>query len=554
MEQDQNVIRSPITLDDILSSQWKEIIGRAEHRECSDYHGHLIAATSEAEKNGNKREENVCRLLGDITSFYVKSDNTKEPFGPMFVMSGKRSAIPSDLTEEQLGVLLDLLPDIDDPELRARIADVLWVRKRDYKVAELAITSYIESAKALEDPDEWPRTFQRIERAFRLAVTLGPGTGNLDKVVNHIESVLDKYNGEDPLYLSEKLMGLLCERELGDSVKYSKLSEKAAQRAETAHDWHRAQAYWQRKAVWDRFAKDEASRKDSLIKAAETYVQMAEASTKGDRPSYMAASSHLTKAIESYRRIGGMKQRIDELHKLLLEYEEKSLNDFGTISSPPIDLTEAINAARDSVKGKSLFNAICYLSTNFRVESAAALRKRVEESAKNFPLSHIMTTMIINQKGKVVGKTPGLLLDGNEPYEAALRPHMFEQAQIGYSVDVQALIDPMRRQIVLDHDLRLENFNPIVMNNPLIPEGREYIYATGLMAGLQGDLLTSIHLLVPQFENSVRYILEQQGIVTSKINDDGIQEEYDLNTLLYHEKVKEVFKEDLNIASSGITC
>jgi hypothetical protein len=259
----------------------------------------------------------------------------------------------------------------------------------------------------------------------------------------------------------------------------------------------------------------------------------------------MAASSHLTKAIEAYRRIGGMSKRVDQLHKLLLEYEEKSLKEFGVISSPPIDLAEAINDAREGVKGKTLVDAIYHLCTNFRIESAPALRKRVEESAKKFPLVHFMITVIVNEKGKVVGKKPGLLLDEKDQYESALRPHMFHEAALGYSIDVQALIDPMRRQIVLDHDLRVDDLSWVVINNPLIPQGREYIYAQGLLEGLQGDFLKSTHLLVPQFENSVRYILQQLGLPTSKIDDNGIQEEYDLNTLLYHEKVKDVFKEDL---------
>ena len=543
--QDSNVKGSPITIDDILNSQWKEIIGRADNRECSEYQRLFLAASSESEKNGDQRKESVYRLLGDMTSFHMKSDTSKEPFGPMVIMNGKRSAIPSDLTEEQLGIFLGFLPEIEDAELRARIADVLWMRKRDYKVAELAISSYIESAKVLEDPDFWPRTFQRIERAFRLAVMLGKGNGSLEKVIGHIESVLGRYNGEDPMYLSEKLMGLLQEQDLGDPLKYSKLAEKAANRAETTHDWHRAQSYWQRKAVWDRLAKDDAGRKESLTRAAETYVKMAEASTRGDRASYMVAGSHLITGIESYRRIGGMSHRVDELHQLLLEYEKKSLKEFGVISSPPIDLAEAIKGAKESVKGKNVIDALCQLCTTFRIESVDVLRKRVEESAKDFPLSHLMTTMIVNDKGKVVGKRQGLLLDENDQYEIALRSHMYHEAQIAYSIDVQALIHPMRRQIVLDNDIRVDDLGSIVTNNPLIPEGREYIYAAGLLAGLQGDLLTSIHLLIPQFENSVRYILEQQGIVTSKIDDEGIQKEHDLNTLLYHDKVKEIFKDDL---------
>jgi len=309
--QDANISGLGLTLEDIRSTDWKEVIGRAKKKDCFDYNSLFLAASSEAEKSGNQRMQVVCRLLGDITSLHMKSDNANEPFGPMVVMGGKRSAIPGDFTDEQLAVLQSFLPDVADQELRARIADVIWIRKRDYKAAELAVSSYIESAKILEDPQHWPDTFHRIERAFRLAVTLGRATGNLEKVVSHIESVLNRYSAEDPLYLSERLMSLLCERKLGDPAKYSKLAQKGALRAEAAHDWHRAQVYWQRKADWDRIANDDAARKESLINGAETYVRIAEASVEGNRPGNMVAGSYIMKSIEAFRRIGGMTGRIN---------------------------------------------------------------------------------------------------------------------------------------------------------------------------------------------------------------------------------------------------
>ncbi|MFZ1978698.1 MAG: DUF4209 domain-containing protein [Bacteroidota bacterium] len=72
------------------------------------------------------------------------------------------------------------------------------------------------------------------------------------------------------------------------------------------------------------------------------------------------------------------------------------------------------------------------------------------------------------------------------------------------------------------------------------------------MAGLQGDFITAIHFLVPQFENSLRYILEQQGVPTSGIDDDGIQEEYDLNKLLFLEDTKKLFGENLIFHLQGL--
>jgi hypothetical protein len=88
--------------------------------------------------------------------------------------------------------------------MRARISDVLWVAKRDFRMTELAVESYLESAKTLEDPENWPNATERIERATRIAVSLGPKNKGFAQVFTHIEGVLDRYKDEDPSYFQRQ--------------------------------------------------------------------------------------------------------------------------------------------------------------------------------------------------------------------------------------------------------------------------------------------------------------------------------------------------------------
>lgn len=60
----------------------------------------------------------------------------------MFELQGSRSDIIDDFDENHLDVLAEIVSDISDPELRARIGDVLWIRKREHNFAELAIEAY----------------------------------------------------------------------------------------------------------------------------------------------------------------------------------------------------------------------------------------------------------------------------------------------------------------------------------------------------------------------------------------------------------------------------
>ena len=91
--------------------------------------------------------------LAQIFDLHFRREDATEPFGPMHVMEDGRSMIPDDLTDEQLDALRQTLDDTTDPECRARIGDVLWVRRRDAPAGRVAVEAYLASGHRLEDPE-----------------------------------------------------------------------------------------------------------------------------------------------------------------------------------------------------------------------------------------------------------------------------------------------------------------------------------------------------------------------------------------------------------------
>src|SRR5690606_34316465 len=127
-----------------------------------------------------------------------------------------RALVPSDLTPASRELLLEVVEHIEDSELRARVADVLWViRAGNYQVASLAVDAYLDSAARLEDPVDWVQSAQCIERALQLATQLGRNGNLYEKVIDHIEEVVRKLNGEDRRGFSHRLMSLLLNNNEG---------------------------------------------------------------------------------------------------------------------------------------------------------------------------------------------------------------------------------------------------------------------------------------------------------------------------------------------------
>lgn len=525
------------TRDDFLQSGWETVIARSNDKECNDYRSHLWQKAREAKDANDPKTEELFRLLGDICSLDLKLDSPEQPFGPMMTSQQWRTAIPEDFDADQLGFLNDIVRDVTDADLRARIADVLWFLRRDYKIGETAVSAYLESAATLEDPEDWVASYDRIARALQLATMMGRNAQSYPLVIRHIEDVLARCNGEDPLFLSERMMNLLQDCRRGDSAKYAVLSEKLALKGERERDWDRARAYWETKAQWHRIAKEEVEQRAAKIRAAETYVQQAEAHLSGNPPSYSLASTFLQKAIEAFRRVGDSETRIQQLHSKLLEHQKKSVSELRHFSYD-IDITDTVNKAIESVKDKSVLDAMLALATIVKPLSVDRLRSQAEENRKKYVLQSLFTKIYVNAFGRVIARHP---IDDEE----TLRADMCSLATQFQSIHVQAVIEPARRQVVSEHNVRVNDFAVMLSNHRLIQAGREMIIARGLYAGLHGDFVVATHLLVPQLEESVRYLLAQAGVIASSLDNSGVQEEIDLNRTLCSSKFAQPLTEML---------
>ena len=541
------------SLLDFENCAWENVVQTAEKKKCSNYRHLFAAKAGEAQEAGNEQARVVFVLLYAATSLHLNDPSSStSPFCPMLTDFDGRTPDVDDFTDEQLEVFRLVIPKITDPEIRARIADIVWVRKRGYQLAEKAVSAYLASARRLEDTEKlWPPCIDRVKRAVTLAVLHGRNSQMFSPVIAHIEDMLARAKDENTSFLPAELMKVLLEHKQGDCIKYAELSGKFAVSAEKDNAWLRAKAYWDLQAIWLGRAEDNEGSREARIRAANTHVQEAEACIDQASPDYSVAALHIQSAIDAFRRIGGEEDRIEKLHHRLLEYQHEGAGQFGTVSAeaPIHDMhTLAVNA----VEGKSFRDAMYALATLHKPSNLDYLRQEVERTRKEFPLQHLFPRIQVDSSGRVTGRVSSGLSDDTESREDAMRPDLLLRARTSQSIAVLGLIEPARHAIAREHYVRVHDFAPLISDNPFVPEGTEGLYARGLHAGVEGDFVVATHLLIPQLENSIRHVLAQRGLITSGLDSEGIQDVHLLGNMLYRPEMKVVFGENLTFDLQGL--
>tara|TARA_R110002050_G_scaffold292608_1_gene448106 strand:- start:6795 stop:7085 length:291 start_codon:yes stop_codon:yes gene_type:complete len=84
----------------------------------------------------------------------LRPDSANEPFQPFMQLEGKRSAIADDFTREQLEFIAKVFEDMNEPLVKARFADLLWLCVNPKRVGffRTAIQNYLMLPI---DPETW---------------------------------------------------------------------------------------------------------------------------------------------------------------------------------------------------------------------------------------------------------------------------------------------------------------------------------------------------------------------------------------------------------------
>jgi hypothetical protein len=553
--------RFGVTANDIRSYDWQAELARTTRRQCDAFHEVLTSKAQALSDLGDVKGANVFRLLAVVANFWPNYDDTAQPYRPAVIdyETAKRSLVPQDLAKADLDALAGIVEGIKDPEFRARVADVLWVSRKDYKAAQKAVEAYIESSRVLETGDMWPPFAERLQRARQVGAQLGRLKEFHQKAIQAIEDVIARHEATESGLLCARLMHMLLADEVGDPKRYATLAETLARRMEALPNWHFARDYWQLRGGWNAKVGQQEEARVAQLNIANTYEKLAESVTTLAQPSFLAGSHWMAKAVHTLRNAKADPADIEKAHQRLLEFQKRGMSEMETIRIPlegselESKLEQSAQAAAALVRGQCFEDAILRLAYVADPSRPTELRQRIEDPKSAGVFTQLFGSATVRPDGQISDTKPPLASDDPKEREEAVVKEMYSQARtVDWPARVQFLIEPARQQVIAEHAAQRVDLMFLVQDNPFVPIGREGLFLRGLHAGLHGDIVLALHLLLPQIENSIREIFTARGVITSKLESDATQDERDLGWMLTHPEMAKIFGDGLAFDLRGV--
>ena len=545
-----------LTVEDFVGCGWKEILERAEDKNHRWVYVAFANAAKQAIDEGRQAHGKALWLLSDACSMKLSPDSANEPFRPFPVSQNGRSPIPDDFSETDIAFFAEIIGTIDDPWLKARLADLVWLKQhpRNHQFALAAIDSYRTIPL---DTETWLRDGKQCwQRAIGLAHMLGAGAD--DRLAGMEASILEVFGSvtKQDGFLGFWLADLLESHALGSNhaTTIATKLETLAREFDQDGELHRAREYFRAAADWFKVSGDNAKSYAMTVEVAEGWVKEAVVRLSSNDPSHLVAATFYENAIQIYRTIPRperepyrVDKRIAELRARLNESGEKSLDEMKVIRTPGVNISQIVEDARNAVRGKEPVEALKAFANLYPGAKAEELRKNAIEGRRLHPLASLFPSKTMGSGGRTVAKNFG-------DDDKSILSQMIRDYGILVDIVVRGDILPAQEILLLEHRLREADFIALAGQSSIVPIGRELLFGKALFAGYDRDFITALHLLVPQIEHMVRDRLKQDSIKTTTLDSNGIETENGLSALMDLQETEQIFGENLSFEIKALFC
>lgn len=495
----------------------------------------------------SEKEKRIFDLLKNIVSLGTKVYNDRIEFYPRFEMvDGRRTFSIEDISEDDYLVLRGLELNKIPLILRVRIADILWTNKKEFNAAEIAADAYWKLFKLWYTDEYHINIIEMIRRAVCISVQTKQ-TALYDEIQEWFYDFINTKAASTEDSFSLRIMELFFEQKNVDvSALLKALDDLIDDSGDNVTKIERAYEL-KTKCLYKLKRKEDAIKNNNLL--ADYYLEFAEKISKQDMQGILKTVNLYEKGIELYRN-NGETGKAEAAHKRLVEIQKEIPKTVGSYTVE-LDIKDIINNLEVNMDELSFEECVIRLTQMFVFEKQEDIKKRVIEEFKDNPISHLFGKSLINTQGQTVLALPPLDIHDPEKDPKLMELHMYQNAlekqKVAGDIWVKNALIIIRNKFVIDKSM----VEFLVKDNPIIPDGRERIFQSGLYMFLNGDYYEALHILAPQMENLFRNIAREVGGLTVTLKN-GSSMEKTLGSIFSLPELLECYDNDILFTFRGL--
>ncbi|PPJ83875.1 DUF4209 domain-containing protein, partial [Staphylococcus aureus] len=255
--------------------------------------------------------------------------------------------------------------------------------------------------------------------------------------------------------------------------------------------------------------------------------------------SLLVKANFLEKAMEKYMEIGE-REKSNKM-KILVKwtYEEyENSNEMNLIRIPiefPKEEIDKIIEGFISSDVQISLDKIAY--SNDLIPKITVIEDLVDKLSKEFPLQGLISKGLLNDGKKVVETTTeedNKTINFNSNYMHHL------------NINVELLLKAIFDKLISEFEISTEDFMQKFNKWELLDNKNVPFIEHGISRFLEKDYLSALHILVPQFESTVRRMFSKAGYSTTSIRKGNTQQEVTFNEFLLRDDVKSTLGNDVH--------
>lgn len=155
--------------------------------------------------------------------------------------------------------------------------------------------------------------------------------------------------------------------------------------------------------------------------------------------------------------------------------------------------------------------------------------------------SNLFSSIVLDTQGRKKCVVPSVLNAGKVELQYVAE---YRCAKI-YEIQTTAFLSRYYCLLSKKYTISEKDIAFVFEDNLFVCDDQKESYVKGIVAGFNGDFITSMHILMPQVERSIRCLAEQCGAITYKTDVDGTESCLGLGAVLGLSELQECVEEDL---------